>query len=239
MRGNRKGFTVMEMLIVVALFAMLGVVIVNVYLLSLSAQRQTVSRQNTTANLRYVVESIARQIRTGEVDYTATYLDDGAMGIQGSEKELFLKDSEGNSFAYFVQGGELLVSYNGQVSKLTNISEVKVIDLAFYIDPPTDPFFEERCNDGLALTGCLATAPTKPVCTINDATTNERLGFCQCTSDIQCASQHCDASSGVCLPLNRQPRVTIVISFEATAVREIEVKRLYLQTTIASRTYQR
>jgi len=239
MRGSRKGFTVMEMLIVVALFAMLGVVIVNVYLLSLSAQRQTVSRQNTTANLRYVVESIAHQIRTGEVDYTAPYLDDGDMGIQGSEKELFLKDAEGNSYAYFVVNGELLVSYNGQVSKLTNLSEVKVFDQAFYIDPPTDPFFEERCNDGLALTGCLATAPTKPVCTINDATTNERLGYCQCTSDIQCKSQHCDAPSGVCLPLNRQPRVTIVIGSEATAVREIEVKRLYLQTTITSRTFRR
>lgn len=239
MRGNRQGFTVMEMLVVVALFAMLGVAIMNVFLLSLSAQRQTVSRQNTTANLRYVVESIARQIRTGEVDYAASYGDDGQIGIQGSEKELFLRDAEGNSYAYFVQGGELLVSYNGQVSRLTNLSEVKVVDLAFYIDPPTDPFAEERCNDGLALTGCLVTAPTKPVCTVNDATTNERLGYCQCSSDIQCASQRCDAESGVCLPFDRQPRVTIVIGIESAAVREIEVKRLYLQTTIASRTYQR
>lgn len=229
----------MEMLIVVALFAMLGVVIMNVYLLSLSAQRQTVARQNTTANLRYVVESMARQIRTGEIDYTATYRDDGAMGIQGSEKELHLRDADGNSYAYFVWGGELLVSYNGQVSKLTNLSEVKIVDLAFYIDPPTDPFLQERCNDKMSPTGCLATAPIKPECTIDDVDVTERLGFCQCDTNDQCASQNCDAASGVCLPLNGQPRVTIVISFESTAVRDIEMKRLHLQTTVVSRTYRR
>lgn len=247
MRGNRKGFTVIEMLVVLGLFALLGVVIVNVYLLALSAQRQTAARQQVTSSIRYAVESIARQIRVGEIDYKPgtddyklAYLDDQDPGIQGSEEELHLKDANGNMYGYFVDGGVLKFSYNGATaSDLTNPAEVKVVDLLFYIDPSTDPFVEERCNDALPLTGCYLNSPVPPVCTVNDNGTTERLGFCGCSDDSQCASQHCDATEGICLPFDNQPRVTMVIGFESTAIRDIEIKRVYLQTTVSSRTYRR
>ncbi|MBI3290670.1 prepilin-type N-terminal cleavage/methylation domain-containing protein, partial [Candidatus Falkowbacteria bacterium] len=152
-RKSGKGFTLMEILVVMAFFAVLVVVLVNVFLLALRAQRQAAFRQETLDNLRFISETITRQIRNSQIYYydpndpqSPEYDIDGEAGISGPEQELHLIDGEGNNYVYYLDVGEIKVAINGEESKLTTISDVTVVKLLFFIDPETNPFIEERCN---------------------------------------------------------------------------------------------
>jgi len=241
---KQKGFTLMEILVVMAVFLVSVVIIVDVFLLSLRSQRQTSQRQQVTANLRYVMEMISRQVRTSEIDYGY-----GSSAVPYSE--LHLIDQEKNNFVYYSAGGEVKMKVDGQESALTSLDDVVVTNLDFYVDPVTNPFSEERCNYSLRPnnTGCLNNNIS---CTVNDDT--GRSGFCCCTDNADCSSQNCDmsreskdmytaycasGSGGICLPFNRQPRVTIVIGFKSAGVKAEEQKMIYLQTTVSSRVYKR
>ncbi len=232
----------MEILVVVAIFSVVTLILVNVFLLSLSSQRQTTQRQKTVATMRFVTETLAQYIRTNEIDYSAAYSEDGDVGISGSEQELYLRDDNDNTLGYFLRNGEIHIAINGQESPLTLGEDVVVTSLQFFISPQTNPFYEERCDDALIpINGCLPTVS----CTVRttDALPSQIIptGYCVCTQDDQCGSGRCvlDGPSGVCLPFDQQPRVTISIGFESNSVKIQERKKLFFQTTVTSRLYQR
>lgn len=229
-----EGFTLVEMLVVLAVFSVFTVVIVNVFLLSLRAQRQTSLRQETLADLRFVTETIARQIRTSEIDYAAY----GVAGVSSPEDELFLIDQNGNNLRYSLFNAEIIFSIDdgvapAQVASITNKDQVQVVNLYFYITPITNPFFQEQCNDALTPTGCQGVIS----CTVDDPDTTFKLGFCQCGGNPDCATGYCN--EGICLPFDQQPRVTMILGFESSGVKLEEQKRIFLQTTVSSRVYKR
>ncbi len=246
--SDKQGFSLVEILVVLGIFSVLTVVIVNVFLLSLRSQRQAASRQDVLANVRYIMETMVRKIRTSEINYDYIYDGDGDDGINGYEQELFLRDQEGNDYIFYLQGGVIKLLVNGQDSPLTNLDEVKAVNLRFYIDPVTNPFAQERCNDFLkpAPNGCLNNTIA---CTVNDD--SGLTGFCICNpnGDAQslCATKYCDDSAlgsvgddeGLCLPFNSQPRVTVVLTLESSGVRPEDIKRISVQTTASSRVYKR
>ncbi len=238
---KQGGFTLMETLVVLAIFSILGIAIIDVFLLSLNSQRQASYRQKTLANLRYVAETIARRVRTSQIDY-----DDHS--YTGQDQALYLKDSEGdNEFAYYLDKttGEVKMIANNQESSLTDSNEVSITNLTFFIDPVTNPFVEEHCNDSSQPNGCLGTND----CTVEDD--SGLTGFCICNpnSDVQlsCATKYCDDpalggaddSLGLCLPFNVQPRVTIVLGFQSKGTKAEDQKQIYIQTTVSSRVYKR
>jgi len=248
-QGNKKarrqaGFTLMELVVVLALFSIVGLVIIDVFLLSMRSQRQVSARQETLADLRYIVETISQKIKSAEIDYSHSYNLDGDEGIDGSEEELHLVDMDGNSFSYYVSSEKVKFLVNGQESDLTNPEEVEVVSFNFFISPKTSPFLDERCNDALLPSGC---QPAASFCTVNEPDNEFKAGFCVCEQDLDCLTQHCNKEEwepdnpdvGICLPFDIQPRVTFVLGLESVAKREQERKRIYLQTTVSSRVYKR
>ena len=216
------------------LFVILIIVLVNIYLLALRSQRQTAARQETLQSARFVMETISRQVRISEIDYTYDYDGDADAGINGSESELALVDPDGNSIIYKLVNGQLVVDVESVQYALTNAADLEVINLDFYLEPVTDPFQEERCNQVLVPTGCLPSVS----CNVNDNQTGYS-GFCVCSDDGSCASGHCDLQAGVCLPPNAQPRVTIILDFQAKEGKLEDRKMVFLQTTVSSRVYER
>jgi len=249
----------MEILVVLAIFSLLDLVIVDVYLLAIRAQRQTSFRQKTLSNIRYTMEVIAQQVRTSEVDYTHSYDEDGDSGIAGPEKSLALKDPDGNKIVYRFNNltKEIQVESGGQIYPLTNSNELEVVGLDFYINPPRDPFLEERCNRNSGLDNpfvCQDSAikcsicPDEPqdctLCSVNPDDLNcvqEDLaqGFCECDSDDDCRTGYCDSDEGLCLPANQQPRVTVALAFTSKGIKAEQQKTVFLQTTVSSRVYRR
>ncbi|HLC89800.1 MAG TPA: prepilin-type N-terminal cleavage/methylation domain-containing protein [Patescibacteria group bacterium] len=238
LRHRQTGFSLMEIIVVLGIFSLLLVVVVNIYLIALKTQRQTSLRQETLSQLRYVAETMVRNIRASEIDYTYSFNQDGDDGIYGSEKELALIDEGGRKIIYFYDQGEIRISIDGQISALTDLDQVKILKFYFFIQPAKNPFLEEQCNDALVPSNCLATAIPPVSCTVNDLELG-LTGFCQCVNDSQCASGFCDPESNLCLPPNFQPRVTIVLAFQSAGIRPEDIKTIYLQTSASSRVYKR
>lgn len=219
----------MEILVVLAISSVLIVVIVDVFMISLKSQRQTAQRQKVISNLRYIVETISRQIRTSEINY------DYYQGEVGPYHELSLIDSEGALFKIYSDQKQLFFDSEGTIFPALFTSDLEVAKIDFYISPITNPFVEEeRCSqDGECQSGS---------CTIT--TGGDKVGYCRCDLENQpvndrCKSKYCEPSDKVCLPINEQPRVTLILGFRSLGKKTEENKYIYLQTTISSRIYQR
>ncbi len=254
--GGQGGFTLIEMIIVLAIFSVLIVIITDVFLMAMRAQQQTARRQQAASVVRNIVETIARQVRTSEIDY-ASY---GPVGVAAPAADLYLRDQSGRLFHYYyddsVAGAEnIKVAVDGQTAaNLVDSGAVRVRSLKFYVSPDTDPFAVETCAGKIAVAnGC-----ETDYCTVTDAAAPP-TGYCGCTQPADCASNRCETNAyyaalfhdyccapgvcgvagGICLPKNEQPRVTIVLYVQSKGPRPEDVKDIYLQTTATSRIYKR
>lgn len=241
---NKKsfGFTLMEIVVVMGMFSIFFLIVTDVFMMVLKAQRQTSFRQQDLSELRYVVEVMARQIRNSEIDYSAfiNYPDK----ITFPTSELHLIDDKGIKYSFNLSSQVIEETVNGQVTPLNDPINIQVNRLSFYIDPPYNPFSSERCNNSLSPTGCFGGLP---ICTVND--NSGMTGYCNCVNasntggdSTKCANGNCvevKTGSYLCMPLDRQPRVTILVGFMSKSNKTSEMKTIYLQTTASSRIYKR
>jgi len=241
---NQQGFSLIEVLVVLAIFSVLGMVIIDVFLLGLRSQKQVSARQKSLVSLRYIMETVSRQIRTSQIYYynrddfaSPRYDKDGELGVNVPEQELYLINQDGKEVSYYQEGGIMKMSINGQELALTDSGELIIVKLLFFIEPVTDPFIDERCNGPEdSENGCL----NNSACTLDDDSGS--FGFCLCSVNSDCQTLHCDTEEGeegLCLPFNQQPKVTIILGFQAKATKAEEQKTIYLQTTASSRVYRR
>ncbi|MFA6410934.1 MAG: type II secretion system protein [Candidatus Buchananbacteria bacterium] len=261
MNGNKKknksGFTLIEILVVLAIFSILSVVIIDVFLLSLKSQRQTSARQKTLSNLRYVTETIAQKIRTSEIDFSS--YQDGI--IVNPVEKLALIDAAGNHLVYYKDQDQKGIKFKnestGEEALITSPEEIEVITLAFYINPKTDPFVEERCNEDADCkdpnVGCSVLAKIckggenngKTCSLATECPGGEcfsppyKAGFCKCESDSDCQTGFCQMQELLCVPVDFQPMVTMVLGFQSLGTKIEEQKIIYLQTSVSSRIYKR
>ena len=215
---KHRGCTLLEIVVVLGLFSVMVIIIVNVFLLALRSQRQTSFRQQTLSNLRYVMETITRQVRTSEIDYQYY---GGAVGA--FENSLALKDQSDRQFVYSLSADgdiTLLITQDEATEEalLTTVDEIKVLDLLFYISPATNPFSaEDRCSEDsdceASSSGCSvnfkfcqggdqAGQPCNQdsdcpggTCGVGEA------GFCLCNpanEQNDCATKHCDSQAEIC-----------------------------------------
>ncbi len=143
---NKKGTTLIELLISIAVFAIAVGINANIFISTLKSQKRSVGVQNVTDNARYAMEVITRELRTMNVDLT---LDNGyctfasCMNVNGDYSTI-----------YFVSGSEnrnlniIKVSLNNGVimfddevlltpdddMPITDSSKVNVVDLNFKVD---------------------------------------------------------------------------------------------------------
>lgn len=144
MIGVRKGFTLIEMLVAVSIFAIASSAATDLYIASNRAQRSVRAREKLQNEARVAMEYLAREGRTGAVDY-ASY--GGEAPLAGNEFKLI--DREGNPESFKLSSGIsecapsshpcLLVCDALSCSSLTS-KNIFVDELTFYITPQEDPF---------------------------------------------------------------------------------------------------
>lgn len=143
---NKKGFTLVEMMVVLAIFSMATVVIVDIFMMASKAQRRTLAIEKVQSDARYSMEAIFREVKMDMIDYGwAGY----AGGITLPEDALALRDADDNSVIFKKSADDcpvgtaacLAVSLDGGLTWASITSEGNnVEDLKFYIDPAVDPF---------------------------------------------------------------------------------------------------
>ena len=228
-----EGFTLIEILVVLGLFTLLSLLIINVFLLSLNAQRKAVARQEAVSSLRFVMETMAQEIRTSEINYNAG-IDERILNLRFGDKGTQYSLMNGQ---IELRNGQIVDAIsNWQLSVLNDVNEIAVTELHFFVDPPSDPFAEERCNRN---SECVS-----DICTINEPPLLEKdfkAGFCRCVTSADCSPivGNCNTDVNLCLPFDRQPRVTIVMAFQPVGSTGPDTTPIYMQNTISSRIYKR
>lgn len=114
---QRKGFTLVEVLIVVAVFSLTMLVATNIFILANRSQRQASVDQKIQGDIRFVMEAISREVRFGTIDYDCYAQGNcdpvnpapiNLSATRGETSVLALKDADGNKirFAAFPENGE-------------------------------------------------------------------------------------------------------------------------------------
>ncbi len=139
MLGNNKsqrGFTTIELLVVLSIFTIMTLIITNVYIIALKAQRETSVEQRMIGTMRDAVESIVRNIRISQIDYAAY---GGGLDTE-DERVLRLINQDGITFVYQVVDGVLEVIVDGETFPVTNPDEMQILSVIFFIMPGSNPF---------------------------------------------------------------------------------------------------
>lgn len=145
---NKSGFTIMETVMVMAIFVIAATYALALFVRSNTVQKRTANIQRTLADARYALEVMAREFRMGNIDYQYYGGLLPAMPISGDGATLALLDSENNPIRFRRtetapnSGRYVIQLYNetsGQWYDLTP-EDLNVTRLDFYLAPGQDPF---------------------------------------------------------------------------------------------------
>lgn len=143
----QKGFSLMELLVVLGIFSTVVASATDIFLMAARSQRKVFSLERTQADARFTMEAMAREVRTGSINYA--YYEDG-LPASGSVDELALVDSSGKGIRFHkstevadcadaASSPCLMVTIEGGGTAPITPKGVKVYNVAFYISPNSDP----------------------------------------------------------------------------------------------------
>jgi len=155
---GRRGFSLMEMLVVLGIFSTVVVAASDILMMSSRSQRKVFALERTQADARFAMEAISREVRTGSIDYAYYGAD---LPANGPVDDLALIDSAGKKIKFFKSAGAsecadvssspcLLVSIEGGTPAPITPKGVKVYSSAFYLLPKADPALFDTFTGGYA-----------------------------------------------------------------------------------------
>lgn len=147
---STRGFTLMELLVVLGIFSTVVVSASDIFLLANKSQRKMFGLERVQADARFTMEAIVREVRTGTLDYAYYVARGTAIGVPDGELALIdstnvklrfhVSDSGNESNCADVQSRPcLLVTVGTGTPAPITPKGVKVDNVKFYIAPVTDP----------------------------------------------------------------------------------------------------
>ena len=140
-RVFQQGFSLIELLVSVALFTVVMTVSVGTLLALVNANQKAQSMKSVVNNLNFALDSMSRTIRTGRT-YHCTDTISGTLPMTtadcaGGAKGLVLTDDHGNRLAYrYINAGIERNNGTGGWVELT-APEVVIDDMRFYVTGST------------------------------------------------------------------------------------------------------
>ncbi len=145
-KKNQQGFTLMEIVVGLALFGVALIALTDIYLLSQTTQNKLVGETRIQADARFVMEVLAREIRMSLIDYTAIDPTDFSPALD----YLPLVDPAGNRLVFMTTSSPaicepgttscLAVKQNDSAWASVTPRGVNVLRSDFYIYPDADPY---------------------------------------------------------------------------------------------------
>lgn len=261
MTGNkRRGFTLIELLIVTAIFSIAFLIATSVFVSVQKNQRGIAGRQRIVADGRYILEAMARSVRLGTIDYRyyadpdasclvtnpasdcasdATWVANNPVSLTKPIDRLVVRDQNGLQTCYGING-TTLVSSSGGVNcetSSTNItpSDIVVTKFEVAISPFSDPFLGPRTSPA-DCAGSLPAADGTCPCNDGDDGQNNDIDTNACLPEQRCVTA---GTGDICLNVNRQPTVTILLETRNANTSTGEQSSIALQTTVVSRIIKR
>ncbi len=132
-----KGFTIIEAVVSVSIFAMAMTSIVGVYLSVQRLNQASASLNALQQNARFISEDLSKVVRNGEIDYSR-YPSQSAP--QPEATDLYVVDQSGTQIRIYLQNEILILDKLGIGSANFTSQEVAVKDFKVYISPALNPF---------------------------------------------------------------------------------------------------
>ncbi|MFA6271802.1 MAG: type II secretion system protein [Patescibacteria group bacterium] len=236
---NKKaaGYSLMEMVVVLAVFSMTALMAVNLFVTITNIQRQVRNVQAVQSDARFVMESVIREAQIGTIDYE--FYRGHCEGTAGEGIDNYIScesnsDCAGNSCVSIdLSNGpaDILVTRdqeNKQVLYRLNGQDMEVCS--------NSSFYRNRCsvNDNWQVV-----TPEKVIVTgfslyifpFSDPYSTKT----SCTVGLDCDSGIC--TNNFCEIPDIQPMVTIIMN--SSAGEGIEQEEVKLQTTVTSMVFRR
>lgn len=149
-RGAARGFTIMELLVVLGIFSTVVVAASDIFLLANASQRKVVALERTQADARFTIEAIVREVRGGVLDYA--YYAGRPQPLALPDEELAVIDSAGDRIVFSRSNADtegfcpdaasrpcMLVKVAAADPAPITPTGVKVQNAKFYVGPTADP----------------------------------------------------------------------------------------------------
>lgn len=125
MNPRAKGFTLIELIVAIGLFALVMTLASGGYLILIAANRQAQALSTGINNLSFALETMTRSIRTGGA-YRC-----GAGDCPSGSPSFSFTAADGSAISYALSGGAIIEMVRGVSNPLTDPS-VSVSSLTFY-----------------------------------------------------------------------------------------------------------
>ena len=124
-----SGFSIIEIIVYIAIFAVMSAVIINSYITIFSSFSNTQTMRNLLESGHTAMERISREIRQAD----SLNMGSSVFGSNPGELQLNSIDETGNLYSVEIsaQGGALYLSYNGNLVGNLLGQNISVINLVF------------------------------------------------------------------------------------------------------------
>lgn len=124
----KKGFTLVEVLVAMLIFSVIMIVMVSVFVHSLSLQRRAFNLQQAEENASFVLEAIGKELRVAQITSPVTNSNCPA----SPETTLTVTHPDNGTIKYYKQGTDVIREVGG-IRGIMNSNTVEFIRLGFCV----------------------------------------------------------------------------------------------------------
>lgn len=138
----------MELLVVMGIFSLTVGVTSAIFLQSNQAQRRVLASTTAQTDLRFALEALVREVRSGTIDYE--FYETAAGGVSIPARRLVIKNTSGQREEFYLEESPavcpagtakcLAVRIDGGAPQSVTSAGIVVDNLLFYVSPTVDPF---------------------------------------------------------------------------------------------------
>jgi len=118
-KNNKKAFTLVELLVAVAIFAIIGGIASGVFISALRAQRKSLAYQELLSQTSYLMEYMSRALRMARKDITGTCID-AMLNYKIIDSGIAFMNYKGECQKFYLMGSQLKEEKAGVISDLTS-----------------------------------------------------------------------------------------------------------------------
>ncbi len=153
MKQKTKGFTLVELLVGVAIFALIGGIVSGILVSGLRAQRKSLSYQELLDQTSYLMEYISRSVRMAKKDTDGSCVEKN-LNYQKTSAGIKFKNYQSVCQEFYLSGNQLKENKAGNVYDLTSND----LQVTFFNIGPSDTWgqddnFQPRVTLLLAIQG--------------------------------------------------------------------------------------
>ena len=145
---DRRGVTLMELLVVLGIFTLTTSMATSIFLQANQVQRRVLSVTAAQADIRFALEAMVREVRSGGVDYD--FYENTMGGVPIPSDRLVSTNPFGQREEFFIESSPtvcselvqkcIALSLDGGVPQPLTSRAIDIEQLIFYISPSVDPF---------------------------------------------------------------------------------------------------